>query len=191
MESSVSFLAREQNGASGSPNYECDCCVPDVRSTCKVFFFGYIILMTATIIVLFNYRNVRMRSNQPAVMRRTSKFWIVVAVMTLQFVRILYFSTAWFSEKFDESVTSRCAVEFSISMPVMLEYLNMFIIHEFLIRLHLVVTDSLDKYRVTLIVYTVSLAIFYFLSSIISSIIYCEDTSMLEHSRALKRLSLF
>ena len=53
-----------------------------------IFFFSYIIIMTVTIIAVVNYRVLRTKIKKPIEVR-TTKFWIIVGVLTLQFVRII------------------------------------------------------------------------------------------------------
>jgi hypothetical protein len=77
-------------------NVECDCCLDGITPTCITFFFAYILLFVVTVVVLINYQNVRKRSRQPAVMRNTSKFWVVIGVICLQLFRVVYFSPVWF-----------------------------------------------------------------------------------------------
>lgn len=79
---------------------ECDCCIPGVKITCKIFFWVFALLMITTVGVLVNYRNVRKRSNKNALRPNQSKFWIIVGVLSLQTVRLIYFSTAWTYEFF-------------------------------------------------------------------------------------------
>ena len=77
-------------------NADCDCCVPGVVVVCKAYFYVYLLLILVTIGVLLHYSYVRRRSRRPALLLKdTSKFWIVVIVMSLQVCRTLYFSTAY------------------------------------------------------------------------------------------------
>ena len=90
------IFGQEASGDNDNERFSCDCCVPGVTITCKVFFVGYIILILVTSFALANYRNVRKRSKQPAVLKTTSKFWIIVGCISLQVMRLVYFSTAFF-----------------------------------------------------------------------------------------------
>ena len=104
----------------------------------------YFVLIVITAIVLVNYRNVRKRSKQPALMRNTSKLRIIIAVITLQVVRLFYFSSGFVNTilvKKGKTSGTKCAIEWSANLPVALEYVNVFIIHEFLLRVYLVLTS--------------------------------------------------
>ena len=69
---------------------------------CKVYLFFYLILFIVTVATLFNYRSVRRRSKQKDLLKgNTTKFWIVIGVVSLQIVRIMYFSSAFFVEAFE------------------------------------------------------------------------------------------
>lgn len=68
---------------------ECDCCVSGVAPTCYIFFFSYIIILAITVVALVRYRSVRKKIRRPIVLGRTTKFWIIVGVVTLQIVRII------------------------------------------------------------------------------------------------------
>lgn len=138
-------------------------------TVCKVYFYGYLILAILTVGTLLNYRQVRKRSKQPGVVSNTSKFWIVVFVLSLQAVRIMYFSTAFFKNSLNGNRTSqmRCLEEWSVNLPALLEFINIFIIHDFLLRVYLVLSDQMKKYRTLLIVWTLSVTIAYSLMFII------------------------
>jgi hypothetical protein len=84
-----------------------------------------------------------MRSKQPGVISNTSKFWIVVGVLSLQVVRIIYFSTAFFKDNLKGNRTSQmmCLEEWTVNLPTLLEFVNIFIIHDFLLRVYLVISD--------------------------------------------------
>ena len=62
----------------------------------------------------------------------------------------------------------------------MLEYINIFIIHEFLLRVYLTLTDQVDKYRKSLMIYTAIIALVYFVATIVESSVYCAE----DHSQA-------
>ena len=111
----------------------------------------------------------RKRSKQPGVVNNTSKFWIVVFVLSLQAVRIMYFSTAFFKNSLKDDRTSqmRCLEEWSVNLPALLEFINIFIIHDFLLRVYLVLSDQMDKYRKLLTVWTLSVTIAYSLMFIV------------------------
>ena len=60
-------------------------------------------------------------------------------------------------------------IEYSMNLPVMLEYINIFIIHEFLLRVYLTMSQQVDKYRRTLMIYTATIAIIYIIVTITTS----------------------
>ena len=51
----------------------------------------------------------------------------------------------------------------------MLEYINIFIIHEFLLRVYLTMSQQVDKYRKTLMIYTATIVIIYIIVTITTS----------------------
>ena len=108
-------------------------------------------------------------------MRNTSKFWVVVGVIALQLSRVIYFSAVWFPElKTNYTREMQCLLEWSINVPTFFEFLNIFVIHEFLLRVHLQITDQIEKHRVTLVLYTASISILYLFLLIAESWTYCN-----------------
>ena len=67
-------LDQSDSSESANSGQECDCIVEGVTITCLIFFVVFAILLITTTIVLLNYRNVRRRSKQPALMKNTKKF---------------------------------------------------------------------------------------------------------------------
>ena len=83
----------------------------------------------------------------------------------------------------------RCFEEWTINLPALLEFLNIFIIHDFLLRVYLVTTSQIDKYRNLLVAWTLSVVSVYTLAFIVQSAVYCRDTaeiSMQAHSTQIK-----
>ena len=60
-------------------------------------------------------------------------------------------------------------IEYSMNLPAVLEYINIFIIHEFLLRVYLTMSQQVDKYRKTLMVYTATIVTIYMIVTIIVS----------------------
>ena len=110
-------------------------------------------------------------------MRNTSKQRIVIAVVTLQIVRLFYFSSGFLNtileKKGKTSEQTRCAIEWSANLPVALEYVNVFIVHEFLLRVYLVLTSQVDKYRSLLVCYIAVILIGIFGFFVALSSVYC------------------
>ena len=155
----------------------CDCCVPNVDTVCEIYFGFYLLLMLLTVIALLNLCNVRKRSNLPVLIRNNStKFWIIVGVLALQFTRIIYFSTTFFKDHLTNTHTSSmmCLEEWSIQVPVLLEYINIAIVHDFLLRLYLVIHGMHEPYKKHLAVYTTIVCLWNFLICVTVSSIYCN-----------------
>ena len=78
-------------------------------------------------------------------MRKTSKIRLVVGVVTLQIVRFLYFSTVFFKDAIEQpNSEAHCVVSWTTNLPVMLEFILVIIVHEFLLRLYLQLISKLD-----------------------------------------------
>ena len=60
-----------------------------------------------------------------------------------------------------ESEHKQCIIEWTINLPVILEYINVIIIHDFLLRVYLTTTQQLESKRGYLQIYTASMACFY------------------------------
>ena len=60
----------------------------------------------------------------------------------------------------------------------MLEYINIFIIHEFLLRVYLTMTQRVDKYRKILMIYTATIALIYIILTITESSVYCAANEL-------------
>ena len=152
--------------------------MPGVTVVCKVYFGIYLLLIAFTCAVLIEYRRVRMRNNGPALFQKdTSKFWIVVVVMSLQVCRTLYFSTAFLAQKFEDNVSHSvaCLLDWTTKIPSLLEFMSIFIIHDFLLRLNFVISNKMAKYKTCLNVYTSAIMVLYTLLVIIDSSIYCAN----------------
>ena len=67
----------------------------------------------------------------------------------------------------------------------MIEYLNIFIIHEFLVRVYLVVSDKIETYRTHLAVYTMIVSVTFMIAMIVDSSIFCYK-NLTSHGRRLK-----
>lgn len=151
--------------------------MPGVTAVCKVYFWIYLFLIAITCAVLLDYRRVRMRNNSPALLKKdTSKFWIVVVVMSLQVLRTLYFSTAFLYPKFEDNVShsvSSCLLDWTTNIPSLLEFISMFIIHDFLLRLNFVISNKMAQYKTWLTVYTAVITVIFTLVVVIDSSIYC------------------
>ena len=95
-------------------------------------------------------------------LKNTSKFWVIIGCLSLLCMRLIYFSTAFFQHHFvAPTPTEYCMIEYSMNLPVMLEFINIFIIHEFLLRVYLTMSQQVDKYKKTLMVYTATIVIIY------------------------------
>jgi hypothetical protein len=62
-----------------------------------------------------------------------------------------------------------------MNIPVMLEYINIFIIHEFLLRVYLTMNQKVDKYRIRLMIYTATIATIFTIATITESSLYCAN----------------
>ena len=81
-----------------------------------------------------------------------------------------------------------CFIEWTINLPVMFEYLNMFIIHEFLLRVYLVVSQKIQKYKFHKNVYTITMCVVFVIVLISISTVYC--TSSYNYNDKLRYVSL-
>lgn len=80
-------------------------------------------------------------------------------------------------------------IEYSMNLPVMLEYINIFIIHEFLLRVYLTMSQQVDKYRRTLMIYTATIVIIYIIVTITTSQIYCAQNEDVTKTSTYKKVS--
>lgn len=75
----------------------------------------------------------------------------------------------------------------------MLEYINIFIIHEFLLRVYLTMSQQIEKYKKALIIYTIVIAAVYTVTSLIESSLYCangDETGSTEHTYEQKAFNV-
>ena len=123
----------------------CDCCVQDVDTVCEIYFGFYLLLMLLTVIALLNLTNLRKKRRLPRLIRKNStKFWVYIGSFALQISRLAYFSTAYFKDYLTDNQirSTKCAEMWLIEVPAWLEFTNIALVHDFLMRLYLVIHDQ-------------------------------------------------
>lgn len=96
----------------------------------------------------------------------------------------------WFKSTLDQGSSSRCIVDWTTNLPTLFDFINVFVVHEFFLRTHLVLTNQVEKWRIKLMVYTVALSVIFAAMIIADSSIYCASKDMTEHSDSLKAMAV-
>lgn len=71
----------------------------------------------------------------------------------------------------------QCVEEWTINLPPLLEYINIAIIHDFLLRVYVVIHERLRPYKKCISLQTGFICLYHILNCVVISLVYCQKVS--------------